>query len=118
MMLKKAADNQPNSDPPPSSRAQWVTLGFALLILTPSMVGFVMKFAEFIHTFRGDSQGAFAITPMVNYLLASLGFLCLLLWAAINGMFHDMEKPKRIMLQQEMMLDENLKHSHGAHLSE
>ena len=51
---------------------------------------------------------------MVNYLLASLGFLCLLLWAAVNGMFHDMEKPKRIMLRREMMLDDNLNKAQGA----
>ena len=39
-------------------------------------------------------NGAFAITPMVNYLLASLGFLCLLLWATRNGMFRDIESAK------------------------
>ena len=115
-MLRKAPeDGHPDQPERNSSRANWITLIFALLILTPSMIGFVMKFVEFIHTFRDESAGAFAITPMVNYLLASLGFLFLLLWAAVNGMFHDMEKPKRIMLQQELMLDENLeKNAQGA----
>ena len=111
-MLRKAADrDRPRGE---ASRGQWMTLMFAMIILTPSMIGFVMKFSEFIHTFRDDAEGAFAITPMVNYLLASLGFLCLLLWAAVNGMFHDMEEPKRTMLEQELMLDENLKTAQGA----
>jgi hypothetical protein len=82
-----------------------LTLLFAVIILTPSLIGFGMKFFEFIHTFRGQSDGAFAITPMVNYLLASLGFLCLLVWSTINGMFHDIERPKQTMLEQDLLLD-------------
>ena len=107
-MLQKLADDS-NSDQPLPARSHggWVTLTFAVIILTPSMIGFVMKFSEFIHTFQGDSQGAFAITPMVNYLLASLGFLFMLLWAAANGTFRDMEAPKHTMLQRELMLDEH-----------
>ena len=42
---------------------------------------------------------------MVNYMLASLGFLCMLIWATINGMFYDIEKPKEIMLEREQQLD-------------
>ena len=82
-----------------------ITLGFAVVILIPSILGFTDKFAEFINTFRGESDGAFAITPMVNYLLASLGFFCLLVWATMNGMFHDIEKPKYTMLERERELD-------------
>jgi hypothetical protein len=111
-MLKKSPHyDQPQRGP---SRANLITLVFAVLILVPSMIGFVMKFMEFIHTFRDDAAGAFAITPMVNYLLASLGFLCLLLWSVANGMFRDMEKPKQIMLEREAMLDENVKTHQGA----
>lgn len=110
-MIKKTPDrDQPERN---RARANWVTLAFAVIILTPSMIGFAMKFTEFVHTFRDDAEGAFAITPMVNYLLASLGFLCLLLWSAVNGMFRDMEAPKRLMLQREMMLDENLTNTQG-----
>lgn len=105
-MLRKAVDNgRPEGKP---SKANKITLFFAIVILTPSMIGFVMKFTEFVHTFRDDSQGAFAITPMVNYLLASLGFFCLLLWSISNGMFRDMETPKQIMLERDAMLDANL----------
>ena len=111
MLLKAPPEHRPEQ---PASRGHWVTLAFAVIILTPSMIGFVMKFSEFIHTFRGESEGAFAITPMVNYLLASLGFFCLLLWSAVNGMFHDMEKPKHLMLQREMMLDEDSRRNQGA----
>jgi nitrogen fixation-related uncharacterized protein len=82
-----------------------VTLAFAVIILVPSMLGFGAKFLEFIHTFRDESDGAFAITPMVNYLLASLGFLCMLVWAILNGMFRDLERPKETMLEQERQLD-------------
>lgn len=111
-MLNQALDNDRLEKS--RSRTRWITLAFAVIFLTPSMIGFGMKFAEFIHTYRDDAEGAFAITPMVNYLLASLGFLCLLLWSAVNGMFRDVEQPKRLMLQREMMLDENLRRSQGA----
>lgn len=109
-MLKRLDDHADGGgdDRRRPSRAKWITLMFAIVILTPSMMGFVMKFFEFIHTFRDDSQGAFAITPMVNYLLASLGFFCLLLWATMNGMFQDLEKPKHVMLDREIMLDDQL----------
>jgi hypothetical protein len=83
-----------------------VTLVLGVLILIPSMLGFVMKFQELMHmTQDGDSEGGFAITPVVNYLLASGGFLCLLLAAALNGSFNDIEKPKYLMLENEELLD-------------
>lgn len=87
------------------SRTQIVTLIFAVPILLFSGVGFAAKFIEFIHTFQGDAAGAFAITPMVNYLLASAGFFCLLVWATLNGMFRDIEEPKRTMLEHDALLD-------------
>lgn len=95
----------------PSRGARWawiVTIVFAVLILIPSMLGFVMKFRELVALTNGDTDGGFAITPVVNYLLASLGFFCLLLWAARNGMFRDIEHPKYVMLQQEKELDEHV----------
>lgn len=82
-----------------------VTLALAVLILVPSMLGFAAKFVEFARTFRGAPEGVFAITPIVNYLLASLGFLCLLIWATLGGMFHDIEQPKHAMLETERKLD-------------
>ncbi len=109
-MLRKIDHDRPDPGP---RRAQWITLAFAILILTPSMIGFVMKFMEFIHTFRSESDGAFAITPMVNYLLASLGFLCLMLWSVTNGSFRDLEQPKMIMLERDAMLDDEQQSRRG-----
>ncbi len=82
-----------------------VTLLLAVVILVPSLWGFGTKFLELVSLVRGDVDGAFAITPVVNYLLASLGFLCLFGWAAAHGMFHDIERPKHTMLQNEALLD-------------
>lgn len=87
------------------SRNAIVTIIFAVPILIFSGLGFAAKFIELIHTFQGDTEGAFAITPMVNYLLASAGFFCLLVWATFNGMFHDIEKPKHTMLEHDAELD-------------
>jgi hypothetical protein len=82
-----------------------ITLLLAVLILLPSGYGFVGKFVELVHVLRGEPGGAFAVAPIMNYLLASLGFLCLLLWAASHGMFRDIERPKHEMLEHEALLD-------------
>lgn len=94
--------------PSHTRRPGLLTLFFAIVILPLSGIGFGMKFIEFIHVFKGDAAGMFAISPMVNYLLASMGFLCLLVWATKNGMFQDIERPKDIMLEREMELDRRL----------
>lgn len=91
---------------PGRSGRNLVTLLLALGILVPSMMGFANKFSEFLHVFRDDPAGVFAIAPIVNYLLASLGFLMMLLWATANGMFHDIEQPKHTFLERERELDE------------
>jgi hypothetical protein len=91
---------------PPASRwTSRVTLILAVLILIPSLLGFAGKFLEFVHVFSGETDGVFAITPIVNYLLATCGFLLLLLWATVNGMFHDIERPKYTLLEREAELD-------------
>ena len=94
------------SRPNASQTRSILTAIFAVVILVPSMLGFVAKFIELVHTLRTSPDGAFTVTPMLNYLLASLGFLCLLLWATFNGMFYDLERPKHVMLDQERQLDE------------
>ena len=73
--------------------------------MLPSLYGFGTKFLEFIALYRGDVEGAFAISPILNYLLASLGFLLLFGWAALGGMFRDIEEPKYTMLENEAQLD-------------
>lgn len=82
-----------------------VTILLAVLILVPSMIGFVNKFIEFFNVTQESGAGLFAVAPMLNYILASLGFLCLLIWAAFNGMFHDIERPKFAMLENESLLN-------------
>jgi hypothetical protein len=94
-----------NTNPAPSRKPLWITLGFAVAVLIPSLYGFSGKFIEFINVFRGESDGVFAITPVVNYLLASLGFFCLFGWAIMHGMFSDIERPKHKFLEQEAWLD-------------
>lgn len=84
---------------------RWTTFILAVLILLPSMYGFVGKFIEFINIYRGEAGGAFAVAPITNYLLATLGFFCLLMWAIRNGMFSDIEQPKFDMLKNEELLD-------------
>jgi len=90
------------------SVAWTVTVVFGVLILIPSMLGFVMKFGELMALTEGAEDGGFAITPVINYLLASAGFFFLLLWAAINGMFRDLERPKYLMLENERELDSHV----------
>jgi hypothetical protein len=86
-------------------RRMWLTVIMGVLILIPSMYGFLGKFIEFIHIYRGEPGGEFAVAPILNYLLASAGFFCMLLWAAWNGMFHDIEKPKYDFLENEARLE-------------
>ncbi|REJ64840.1 MAG: cbb3-type cytochrome oxidase assembly protein CcoS [Planctomycetota bacterium] len=88
--------------------ARWrstITLLLAVLILVPSCAGFVQKLFKFFVVTQGETASAFAVAPLVNYLLASFGFLLLLFWAATNGMFHDIEEPKHTMLENERLLD-------------
>jgi len=87
----------------------WVVVVLAFIILTPSFYGFLSKYGELIHTLASEApdEGAFAAAPILNYLFASGGFLMLFIWAALNGMFRNIEAPKFKMLENERMLDEN-----------
>ena len=90
-------------------RRKWVsrlfTIGTALLILTPALLGFSRKFYAFLLEAWGSDDGSFAVGPVINYLLASVGFLLMLGWAAFHGMFRDIEQPKRAMLDLQNALD-------------
>jgi len=81
------------------------TIILGIVILIPSMVGFVNKLYEFYHATRDSADSAYVLTPMVNYLLASGGFFCFLIWSTCQGMFHDIEAPKHTMLDHEAQLD-------------
>lgn len=84
------------------------TAVIGVIVLVPSMLGFVNKLIEFAHVARGAPEGMFALTPIINYVLASMGFFCLLIWAALQGLFRDVEAPKELMLARESLLDRNL----------
>lgn len=104
----RIADSQSNDRPSNESRSRgnrlWTVLA-VVFFLGPAMFGFGTKFYELIRVFEGDPAGAFAVTPIVNYLLAGCGFLLLFAWAARNGMFRDIERPKYEMLENERKLD-------------
>lgn len=86
-------------------RTHWLTWLFAALVLIPTVLGFGNKFLDLILVIQGDEEGAFAATPIVNYLLATAGFFCLLLWTTTQGAFHDLDRPSRTMFETELLLD-------------
>ena len=81
----------------------------SVVILGFCLYGFGSKFIELVRLVVTDNEaaqeGMFAVAPLMNYLLASAGFLCLLGWAAIHGMFRDIEQPKQTMLEVNAQLD-------------
>jgi len=88
------------------SRVQkWTVAILATVIIAGCLLGFAEKFAQLVKVVWGDPDGVFALTPIINYLLASFGFLSLLGWAASNGMFRDIERPKYTMLENEQRLN-------------
>jgi len=103
----------------PQSIARKVVLDvIAIVVVGFCAYGFYSKFAELIAVYKNRSEGAFAITPILNYILASVGFLFMLVWAACRGMFHDIEAPKRTLLDNEEMLDRLERarsHQHPSH---
>ena len=49
--------------------------------LVPAGVGFTVKYLDLLILFGSGEEGAFAIMPIMNYLLSSLGFFMLFFWA-------------------------------------
>lgn len=86
-------------------KTHWLTWLFAAIVLIPTILGFSNKFLDLILVMQGDEEGAFAATPIVNYLFATAGFFCLLLWSAAQGAFHDLNEPSRTMFENEQRLD-------------
>jgi len=91
-----------------SRRRTLLKIAASAAILLPCLYGFGSKLIALVVVYRGDPGGAFAISPISNYLLASAGFLLLFGWAAANGMFVDIEGPKLTMLDNERRLDESV----------
>jgi hypothetical protein len=100
------------------TRDIFVTI-LALVIFAFCSYGFGGKLLELVRLVKESdsaaSEGVFAVAPLMNYLLASAGFLCMLGWAACHGMFRDIERPKQTMLEYDQQLDER---STDAHFSD
>jgi hypothetical protein len=99
-------------------RDTFVTI-LAFVIFASCAYGFGGKLLELVRLVRESdspaSEGVFAVAPLMNYLLASAGFLCMLGWAACHGMFHDIERPKKTMLEYDQILNDR---SDDAHFSD
>jgi hypothetical protein len=87
----------------------WKRFLFHLLavsfFLVPAGVGFTVKYLDLLILFGSGEEGAFAVVPIMNYLLSSLGFFMLFFWAVRHGMFREIEKAKYAMLETEKELD-------------
>jgi len=90
---------------PPSLWWRALQWGLAMGILLPALYGFGSKFREFLLLYGTGDEGSFTLIPIMNYLLASLGFLMLFIWAMLHGMFRNIEQPKYTMLENEAQLD-------------
>ncbi|MCC7476419.1 MAG: hypothetical protein IT425_13575 [Pirellulales bacterium] len=110
-MSKQPSEQPPSPAQPPQQlprRDSRVALATAItfipiVILAGASFGF--KFYELVTVALKEPDGVFAVTPIINYLLAGIGFLFMMGWAAKNGMFHDIEQPKRDMLAIEDRLN-------------
>jgi hypothetical protein len=87
-------------------KTHWLTWVFSAAVLIPTILGFANKFLDLVLVAQGDEDGAFAVTPIVNYLFATAGFLCLFFWTAAQGAFQDLDGPSRTMMENERRLDE------------
>lgn len=89
-------------------RARIVVVGMTVVIVIAGVYGFGSKLEEFVRALLDDNRapgGEFVFIPVLNYFLASSGFVFLFIWAALNGMFRDIERPKYDMLERERQLD-------------
>ncbi len=85
--------------------ARIVVITMGVVIFIAGVYGFGSKLEEFIRVARTTDEGGFALIPILNYFFATGGFICLFFWAARNGMFKDIEKPKHDLLERERELD-------------
>ncbi len=88
--------------------ARIVVVTMTIFIVVAGLYGFGSKLEEFVRAMSDENRapgGEFVFIPVLNYFLASIGFVFLFIWAALNGMFRDIEKPKYDMLERERRLD-------------
>lgn len=92
------------SSPRPSRVRPLVTLG-VLVAVAGGGATFIYKLWEFVRTASEGEMPGFAFATVVSYFIVTLGFLCLAGWAFFRGHYHDLEEPKRRLLQSEAELD-------------
>ncbi len=90
---------------PVAHRVPFWTWLVGAAVLIPSLLGFANKFLDLMIVASGDQEGAFALTPILNYLFATAGFFCMLMWAVTQGAFHDLNQPSREMFENELELE-------------
>ena len=95
----------------PSPRVPLWTWIVGAAVLIPTILGFANKFLDLIIIAQGDEEGVFALTPMINYLLATAGFFCMLMYAVAQGAFHDINAPSHAMFENELELDRQASNS-------
>ncbi len=86
-------------------RTHWLTWFFSAVVLIPTILGFANKFLDLVLVVQGDEDGAFAVTPICNYLFATAGFLCLFVWTATQGAFQNLDGPSHTMMENERRFD-------------
>ena len=94
-----------------------LTWGVGLAVVVGG-ASFLYKLYEFISTASKGELPGFAVATVVSYFLATMGFLCLAVWAFLRGHYHDIEEPKLRLLETEAELDrldeERTLDGHGA----
>ncbi len=116
------ADNNENNIKTSKTKKRFLWI-FSIIMLLTAGTAFIMKLIEFFVTLSDDSnkiiedgivnQNAFAVMPLVTYLLVASGFGCLLIWSYLSGHYKDVEKAKYRMLEFQEMFDKaeaNAKH--------
>lgn len=73
--------------------------------LTPEQTNELSKLQSKQGLVDEATEGAFALVPILNYLLVTLGFLLMFGWWVLSGGFRDIERPKYNMLENETILD-------------
>lgn len=99
--------------PPVAHRVPLWTWIVGAAVLIPSILGFANKFLDLMIVASGDEEGAFALTPIMNYLFATAGFFCMLMWAVTQGAFHDLNQPSHAMFENELELDRKTAEGRG-----
>ena len=96
------------SSPPPEGPStgrtgrvvRWVTATMLVAIVAGG-AGFAYKLIQFSKEALTSDVASFALVPILTYVLVSIGFSCLFIWALCRGQFTDVEGPKYRLLELE-----------------